>query len=106
MSTYFKRKKIVSKKARQSARGERCTLQTPFCGGRTDTVVLCHAPSESKGTGTKSDDFWGAFGCSKCHDFLDGRKGLIPNEAEARFYWMRGIYRTLQRQFDKGVFTV
>ena len=97
---YSKPTKIRSKKIRDSARGESCTLQTPVCNGDNNTVVLCHAPCENKGIASKSDDFWGAFGCSACHDFQDRNVAVIK---ERQFYWMRGIYRTQKRLIEKGL---
>lgn len=104
MTTYFKEKAFRSKKATQSAKGERCTLQTPYCNNDPSTVVFCHAPCEDKGTSIKSPDFWGAHGCSSCHDYLDGRYTVKPTDEEQIFYWFRGNYRTLKRQFNNGVF--
>lgn len=100
MKSYFKPQKVKSKALTDSAKGEQCVLNTPVCSHDRETVVFCHAPSEGKGVATKSDDFWGAFGCSNCHQWLDSNKGT---DKERQFYWLRGIYRTLKRQFDKGL---
>ncbi|MCW6608452.1 DUF1364 domain-containing protein [Yersinia ruckeri] len=67
-----------SKALRDSARGQCCTLQIPgICNGNPETTVLCHLPSSTHGMGYKSDDYWAVFGCSDCHDVLDGR---VPYE--------------------------
>ena len=92
--------KIRSKKIRQSARGERCTLRIPgVCNGDPETVVLCHAPSRSKGLATKSDDTWAAYGCSSCHMHAD-IYGLDPVD------WMRAIHETQSRLYAKELITV
>jgi hypothetical protein len=62
-------------KLRRSARGKMCTLQIhPHCNSNPDTVVLCHIGSVSKGIALKSHDHFGVYGCSDCHDVIDGRK--------------------------------
>ncbi|MGE4670449.1 DUF1364 domain-containing protein [Yersinia enterocolitica] len=67
-----------SKALRDSARGQCCTLQIPgICNSNPETTVLCHLPSSTHGMGYKSDDYWAVFGCSDCHDVIDGR---VPYE--------------------------
>ncbi|MFJ2989975.1 nuclease domain-containing protein [Collimonas sp. NPDC087041] len=62
-------------KIRASARDQDCTLRFPVCNGRNETTVLCHSNllEDGKGMGLKAPDECGAFGCSACHDVLDGR---------------------------------
>lgn len=89
---------MISAKLRNSARGEACTFNIPgVCTGSVESVVLCHAPSEAKGMGMKSPDFWAAFGCHACHEHLDLR--CVACDIE-RFYWLRGIFRTWQRWIE------
>lgn len=60
---------------RKAARDQECTLRFPVCNYDTSTTVLCH-PNElsaGKGMGLKAPDTEAAFGCSACHDVLDGR---------------------------------
>lgn len=62
---------------RQAARGQDCTLQIlGVCNGQPETVVLCHSNSlaDGKGMGLKAPDTAACFGCSSCHDVLDGRR--------------------------------
>lgn len=64
---------------RKSARGEDCTLMIPgVCNRDPETVVLCHSNrlEDGKGMGLKAPDKEGAYGCSCCHDVLDGRRPL------------------------------
>ena len=53
------------------------TLRSPgVCNGDPGTTVLCHSNrlSDGKGTGLKAPDTAACFGCSACHDVLDGRR--------------------------------
>jgi hypothetical protein len=61
---------------RKAARGQKCTLQLlGVCNGDSSTVVLCHSNrlADGKGMGLKAPDTVACFGCSACHDVLDGR---------------------------------
>jgi len=63
-------------KIRASALDQECTLRFPLvCNHRTDTTVLCHSNQlkDGKGMGLKAPDTCAAYGCSACHDVLDGR---------------------------------
>lgn len=81
---------------RASARDEECTLRFPFvCNYRTDTTALCHDNrlESGKGMGLKAPDTCAAYGCSACHDVLDGR---APRPAGM-------TYETMLERFDQGV---
>lgn len=62
-------------KIRKAARDQECTLRFPCCNYNTETTVLCHPNqlADGKGMGLKAPDDTAAFGCSACHDVLDGR---------------------------------
>ena len=94
-------------KLTKAARGQDCTIQLhPYCNENPETVVFCHAPSEDKGMGIKSPDWWGAFGCSACHDVVDGRMRTdIPADDVDRSF-MRGVYRTLKIQIEQGLIKI
>lgn len=67
--------KVVSKKIRESARGEDCTFRFPgICNFNPETTVWCHIDTKYKGMGIKSPDIHGAYGCSSCHSNLDLHK--------------------------------
>lgn len=52
--------------------------------------------------GTKSDDFWGAYGCSNCHQYVDNH-----NTWEVKVkYWLPAIYETQKRLFEKGLIEI
>ncbi|KAF1042575.1 MAG: putative nuclease YbcO [Herbaspirillum frisingense] len=83
-------------KIRSSARDQECTLRFPLvCNHRTDTTVLCHSNQlkDGKGMGLKAPDTRAAYGCSACHDVLDGRAPR-PNGF---------TYEAMQEAFEEGV---
>ena len=101
------RVKIVSKKIRNSARGEQCTFQiVGVCNFNPETTVLCHLPGETKGVGTKSDDICAAYGCSSCHDVIDRRVINEEFEAHREWYLRRAMVRTWRRLIDLGVVVI
>jgi hypothetical protein len=120
--TLHKIQPIRSTKMRESARGEDCTLQIPgVCNGNPETTVLCHLPDESKGMGRKSDDICAAYGCSDCHDAIDGRgkfevvgefledksTGVITGLwCDREWYLRRAMVRTLRRMIEKGLIKI
>lgn len=58
-----------------AAKGQECTLMIPFvCNRNSETVVACHIsrPFMASMSG-KTSDFCIAFGCSNCHEWIDGR---------------------------------
>lgn len=62
---------------RKSARGEDCTLLIAgVCNRDPATTVLCHSNllEHGKGLGLKAPDTKACYGCSACHDVLDGRR--------------------------------
>ena len=99
--------KIVSKKIRASARGEACTFRIPgVCNHNPETTVLCHLPDESRGMGIKADDISAAYGCSACHDVVDGRAKTGWTKADMEFFMRRAQTRTLRRLVEKGLIEV
>ncbi len=102
----LKQKPIVSQKIRNAAKGEECTLNiVGVCNYDPSTVVLCHLPDESHGMAKKSDDISACFGCSDCHDAIDGRiKGIHPDDKE--FYFRRAQTRTWRRLIELGVIKI
>ena len=62
---------------RRAAQGEECLLALPgICNRNPETVVLCHSNrlESGRGMGLKAPDTEACFGCSSCHDVLDGRR--------------------------------
>ena len=95
-------------KIRSSAKGEECLIRLPgVCLGTTETTVLCHDNrlSSGKGMGLKAPDTAAAYGCSCCHDVLDGRRPrpewLTADMVLALFDL--GVERTHERLKEKGL---
>ena len=99
---------MASKKLRNAARGQTCTVMLyPYCNQDAETVVLAHAPSDYKGMGVKSPDWWGADACSVCHDIIDGRRQVKDITKDQIFNChIRGVYRTLARRIEGGLINV
>jgi len=101
--------KIIRKypKLTKSAKGEDCTLQIfPYCNGDPETVVLCHLPSGS-GMGQKSPDWFAVYGCSSCHDILDGRVSRADVSDDTKDILSLGaLYRTWERMIEKGLIKI
>jgi hypothetical protein len=77
---------------RRAARGQDCTLRLAVCNFDSDTTVLCHSNflADGKGMGLKAPDTAAAFGCSACHDVLDGRR---PRPADLSLAGLEAAFR-------------
>lgn len=97
-----------SKKITQAAKGEQCTLQIAgVCNGNPETTVFCHFPDSSHGVGIKATDFSGGFGCSACHDVVDGRVRSNEFQGAAKDWYMRRSQtRTMERLFERGILCI
>lgn len=95
--------KITSKKLRDSARGQDCTVRLPgVCSFDANTTVLAHLPCGQKGMGMKGFDTVAVYACSACHDVVDGR---APGEVD----WadiLRAIAETHESLIRAGILTV
>jgi hypothetical protein len=60
---------------RDYAKGKPCMIRlVGICNRDDTTTVLCHERVTGfSGAGLKSPDFFAAWGCSCCHDVVDGR---------------------------------
>jgi hypothetical protein len=99
---------MAQSKLTKAARGQECTIQIhPYCNMNPETTVFAHAPSESKGMGIKSPDWWGADSCSVCHDIVDARI-TVNNVSISEIYrcHMRGVFRTMQRRIEQGLIKI
>jgi len=93
---------------RKAARGQECTLQIlGVCNGQPETVVLCHSNklADGKGMGLKASDEKACFGCSSCHDVLDGRRprpdGMTAEQVDV--YFRYAVERTHAILRTKGL---
>lgn len=92
---------IVSKRLRDSARGQPCMFRLPYvCNGDPATTVFCHGPDESKAMGCKAHDFIGSFGCSACHEAMDQRRQIDPISWEVA--WRTAMVRTWTWWIEHG----
>lgn len=93
--------KIVSKKIRDSARGESCTLRLSCCTFNPEQTVACHAPVPGqKGIGMKVPDIFVIYGCTACHDAIDGRNRKVEWDYKDI---LRAMGETIMRLIDKGL---
>lgn len=90
---------IKSKKIRQSAKDETCTIRYPGCTGGGEDTVFCHINSRWKGMGNKSPDLFGVYGCYHCHRKLD--EGRIPASEQ-----LKALQETQMRLYQKGLIEV
>lgn len=90
----------ISSKLRNSAKGQICTFNTPFCNYDPSTVVLCHIHDDLTGKSTKANDYSAAFGCSSCHVAIDQHQ--LSKEDEL-FYCLRALQRTLHIWVTSGL---
>lgn len=91
---------------RDLARGQECQIRIDgVCNHDPATTVLAHYRMAGIcGTGQKPPDECGAWACSACHDFVDGR--AAPNgfdlSAAARYHHAQGVMRTLHKLHQLG----
>lgn len=95
-------------KITESARGEMCQLRFyGVCNHNRETTVWCHANGSAagKGIGMKSPDILGAYGCSACHDLVDGRRprpeGMTRDLVQLGFW--QGHARSVCILIEKGL---
>lgn len=101
----MKRKPYRNQKILDAAEGAPCMINSPQCNYNPATTVACHLNEQYAGKGMrqKADDCAVAFGCSTCHDWLDGRLQIPDADKDKDWYWLRGIYRTIRYLLDTGV---
>jgi hypothetical protein len=86
---------------RDYAQGMFCTIRVPgICNGNPETTVLCHVRMIGiSGMGMKSPDLLGAWGCSACHDYVDGKGG---DPYLRRLMLLEGVMRTQAHLIEQG----
>ena len=93
-------------KLRDLAHGKDCQIRIPsICNGDPATTVLAHySMAGVSGKGLKSPDILGAWACSACHDYADGRKRSANfNREQIRFMHAEGVLRTQNELYRMGI---
>jgi len=90
---------IKSKKIRESAMGEDCTLRVSANCQDGETVVFCHLNTNFRGVGLKSPDLFGVYVCYECHLLLD--KSRVEYQDQ-----LRALTETQMKLYDKGLLVV
>lgn len=91
-------------KITESARGEECQIRiVGVCNRDNTTVVFCHA--NGGGMGMKMPDSEGAYGCSACHDVVDGRvrTAVVRPWWEIELDFLAGQRRTRKILMEKDL---
>ena len=94
----------MSKKIRNSARGEDCTLLLGNCSSN-ETVVLCHI-GKDRGMAKKCGDHFAVYACSNCHDIIDGRAKSQYGKLELDSIKLIALERTQKKLIEKGMLNV
>ncbi len=94
-------KPYKSKKLRDSARGQECTMRVPgACNHNPDTVVLCHVSTKrSAAMSGKNHDNFSFYGCSNCHAWQEANRYKDPMCAQ---YVLEAMDETNQRMKEQG----
>jgi len=107
MSAIPKQKRIESSRWTKAAKGQPCTFDLPnVCSYNSEQTIFCHAPSQGKGVGIKSDDIWGADGCFECHRLIDNlalfqQAGFALSDLY--FLWQKAIHKTLRNRYERNI---
>ena len=92
-------------KITKSARMRMCQFRIPkVCNWDITTTVFCHDPNGS-GLSIKYADTEGGYGCSACHDVIDGR---VPPPAlwsrdDVMLAFYQGARRTRELLIEEGL---
>lgn len=96
---------VRSKRARDSARDESCTMNSPECNYDKATTVLCHSneSEHGKGKGIKASDIYTFYGCSGCNSWYDNSPA--PKSVKLALFWP--AWEKTQKRFrEKGLMEV
>lgn len=92
-------------KITESARGEMCQIRIPgVCNHTPEKVVLCHL--NGGGMAFKNPDYQSAYGCSDCHDAVDGRLKTPYTSDQLKLMHLEGVIRTQEILREKGLITI
>lgn len=81
---------------RRQARGEACQVRAAgICNYDHTTTVAAHVRMVGlSGIGMKAPDWFTAFACSACHDYVDGRSHPEVSYEKRRLDLLEGMART------------
>lgn len=94
----IKTRRVKLSPERAAANGKPCLIRVPgYCLGASPTVVGCHVPVvDHSGRGLKSVDTLIAYGCERCHGYVDGRIDITKSTKDGRrLLLLEGLARTL-----------
>tara|TARA_R110000851_G_C12968055_1_gene555021 strand:- start:42 stop:329 length:288 start_codon:yes stop_codon:yes gene_type:complete len=94
----------VSKKIRNSARDEDCSLRLGTCSS-PETVILAHV-GRNRGIGIKCADYFAVYACFNCHDIIDGRVKSDLTKDEINSEKIRALEETQGKLIDKGLLVI
>lgn len=94
-----KPKRWQSKKYRDAAKGQPCTMRLPCCNGNPETTVLAHR--NGAGVAMKASDHDACDACFECHLALDGAwpYPLLYKEEE----FSRARLETIINRIERGI---
>jgi len=89
---------------RKLAKGQECQVREHgVCNFNPETVVLAHLNmSGISGRGIKSPDLLGAWCCSACHDYIDGRTNFDMHDSARKLAFLEGMARTQYQLIKQG----
>ena len=95
------------KQITDAAKGKACTLNlVNVCNYHAETTSACHLPDGSGGSNRLTGPLSIAFGCSDCHDQIDGRTKQVITDEDMEFYMRRGMMRTLVILHNDGLIKI
>lgn len=85
----------------KSAREKECEIRIPgICNHNPMTTVFCHL---NGGGGMKHLDIHGSYGCSACHDAVDGRVQTEFDGMDLKWFHYEGMVRTQKIMVCDGI---
>ncbi|WP_067097900.1 DUF1364 domain-containing protein [Marinomonas atlantica] len=97
--------KVVSKKIRNSARGQDCALRIPgVCNFNPETTVLAHV-GRNRGMSIKCHDTFAVYACDSCHMAIDGHSMTMDRGTKAQ-YVLDAVEETQAKLLEQGLIKV
>jgi len=105
-----KHPRIIWKKYTDEAKGQPCTMNSPWCTYNDEQTCFRHLNESfaGKGKGLKADDFAGFDGCQGCEDWYnsDIHSLDLDDENERDWYAFRAMVRTLRNRVERGILKI